>query len=317
MREKTMSLSQMIGTALGLGAMLVASAGLQAQAPVGEVRPAAAGARPPSGPGAFCNAPCDPYPGKKKLLVIADVQTGYQHAAINHTMAVIEQLGRKTGKFVTFLRTDSQIVTKSPITVKSVRYARGNINARNLDYFDAVFFLGSGEGTMSDQQKADLLAFVRDDGKGIVLGHAQGVNFYNWPEWGTMIGGFMASEYPPAGMWAKVVDPSWKSAAAFGRKSFFWADQWPVLTPEFTKGGVHTIISLDPAKMTPEQMTRASRTDNYLPIVWAKSYGKGRVFNMTGGHNETTLDDPKTQALILEGIEWALGLRTEDTTPDK
>lgn len=293
----------------------VASAGAPAQVPAGPPGSGQTGQR--GGPGGLCNAPCDPYAGKKKLLVVADVQTGFHHNSINHAMAVIEQLGRKSGEYVTFIRTDSQMITKSPLTVKSARYARGNINARNLDYFDAVFFLGSGEGTLSDQQKADLVAYVRDDGKGLVLGHAQGVNFYNWPEWGTMIGGFMASELPVTGMYATVNDPSWKAAAAFGAKSFFWADQWPVLKPEFTRGSVHTIISLDQSKMTPEQVARVGRSDGYLPIVWAKMYGKGRVFNMTGGHNDETLDDPKTQALLLEGIEWALGLRAENVTPDK
>lgn len=293
-----------------LGTTLMGSGPIHAQ--TAPVPPAA------QNPGAaFCNAPCDPYPNMKKLLVVADVQTGFHHASINHTMAVIEQIGRKAGVYVAFLRTDSQLITKGPITVTSARYARGNTNIRNIDYFDAVMFLGSGEGTLSAQQKADLVSFVRDDGKGLVLGHAQGVNFYNWPEWGAMIGGFMASEYPLTGMQARVVDSSWRSAAAFGRKSFLWRDQWPVLRPDFKRGDVHTIIELDPSKFTPEQKAKANRTDNYFPIVWAKSYGKGRVFNMTGGHNDATLDDPKTQALFLEGIKWALGLVEHDVTPDR
>lgn len=288
------------------GALGLAAGGVQAQ------QAASAG-----GPGGLCNAPCDPYPGKKKLLVIADVQSGFHHTSINHTMAVIEEMGRKSGDYVAFLRTDSQLITKSPIKVTSARYARGNTNIRNLDYFDAVVFLGSGEGTMSDQQKADLIAAIHDDGKGLVLGHAQGVNFYNWPEWGQMIGGFMANEYPVSGMKAKVVDPSWKGAAAFGKGSFLWTDQWPVLKPEFTRGSVHTIMALDPAAMTPEQKARSGRSDDYYPIVWAKNYGKGRVFNFTGGHRDEFLDEPKNQALLLEGIDWALGLRSENVKPDK
>lgn len=280
-------------------------------------QPASAAAMPQGGPGRLCNAPCDPWPDRKKLLVIADMQTGFHHDSVNHAMAVIEQLGRKSGAYVTFLRTDSQLLTKGKVTVTSARYARGNTNIRNIDYFDAVLFLGSGEGTLTDQQKADLLAFVRDDGKGLILGHAQGVNFYNWPEWGVMTGGFMASEYPASGMFARVTDHKWRAASAFGRKSFLWKDQWPVLKPEFKRGDVHTIIELDASRFTPEQRSRAGRSDNYFPIVWAKSYGKGRVFNMTGGHNEATLDDPKTQALFLEGIKWALGLTQQDVTPDK
>lgn len=293
-------------------AVLVAAAATTAFA-----QPAAPAATPQGGPGGLCNAPCDPYPNLKKLLIVADVQTGFHHASINHTMAVLEQLGRKAGVYVTFLRTDSQLITKQPIKVTSARYARGNTNIRNIDYFDAVMILGSGEGTMSDAQKADLLSFVRDDGKGLIVGHAAGINLYNWPEWGVMIGGVMASEYPATGMFAKVKDPSWKAAAAFGKKSFLWKDQWPVLTPAFKRGDVHTLIELDAAKLTPDQLKRANRTDNYFPIVWAKNYGKGRVFNMTGGHNDALLDEPKTQALYLEGIKWALGLTSHDVTPDQ
>jgi type 1 glutamine amidotransferase len=271
-------------------------------------------AQPAGGP--LCNDPCDPYPRMKKLLIVADVQTGFQHDSINHTMGVLEEMGRKTGIYVTYLRTDSQLITKGKITGTSKRYANRSINARNLNYFDAVLLLGSGDSTMSDEQKADLLSFVHDDGKGLLLGHAEGVNLLNWTAFGDMVGGYMAKEYPATGMYARVVDPGWKDAAAFGKEPFFWADQWPVLQPQFKLGSVHTIIALDALKMTPEQRAQG-RPDDYYPIVWAKYYGKGRVFDFTGGHNDQTLDDPRTQALWLEGIEWALGITNEDATPDK
>jgi len=35
-----------------------------------------------------------------------------------------------------------------------------NINVKPLDFFDAVFLLPSGDVTMNEQQKKDLLAFV-------------------------------------------------------------------------------------------------------------------------------------------------------------
>jgi hypothetical protein len=256
----------------------------------------------------------DPYQGKKKLLVVADVSSGFQHDSINHAMAVIEKIGRDSGAYIAFLRSDSQLITKGKVIASSARYASGNNNGHNLDYFDAVFFLGSGEGTLSEQQKADLLSYVHDDGKGLIAGHAATIAFYNWPAWGDMIGGFMQDrEYPATGMNAVAVDSNWPGVAAFG-KNFFWADQFPQLKPEFTRGGVHTIIALDTSKMTDEQ--RAKRTDGYFPIVWAKNYGKGRVFSMTAGHNDATYDDPKTQALLLEGIKWAMGMTNMDATPD-
>ena len=51
---------------------------------------------------------------------------------------------------------------------------------RNLDYFDAVVFYTNGETEMSAQQKADLLAFVRDDGKGFVAVHTATASFVGW-----------------------------------------------------------------------------------------------------------------------------------------
>lgn len=48
---------------------------------------------------------------------------------------------------------------------------------KGMDYFDAVFLLPSGWGTMTEQQQKDLLAYVHDDGKGLIVGHAAGAAF--------------------------------------------------------------------------------------------------------------------------------------------
>ena len=50
-------------------------------------------------------------------------------------------------------------------------------------------------------------------------------------------------------------------------------------------------------------------------MVWAKEYGKGRVFNVGWGHPDATWDDPKFQAMMLEGIKWAMGVTKADVTP--
>jgi len=292
---------------LAVGALvfagLVAASPAAAQAPT----PAAQAGAPPPG-----RAFPDPYAGKKKLLVIADVQSGFHHDSINHAMAVIERLGRESGAYVAFLRTDSQLITKTPILGRGARYSGRPINAKTLDYFDAIFFLGSGEGTLSAQQKADLLAFVHDDGKGFVGGHAATIAFYDWPEYGEMIGGVMDGEFPVAPMALTVDDRKFPGAAAFPAT---FADQFPYLKAPYAKGKVHTIVRLDASKLTPEQ--RARRPDGDLPVVWAKTYGKGRVFMSSLGHLDGPWDDPAAQKLYLEGIRWALGLTSADVTPDR
>jgi len=247
----------------------------------------------------------DPYAGKKKLLIWADVQSGFHHDDINHAMAVIERLGRESGAYVSVIRTDSQVITKKPILGYGTRYDGRNINARNLDQYDAIFFLGAGEGTLNSQQKTDLLSFVKDDGKGLVVGHAAGVAFFDWPEWGNLIGGFMGSEYGVRPTQLIVDDPNFPGVQGFG-KTFTFSDQFPVMKEPYVKGKVHTIIRLDASKLSPED--RARRPDGDIPIVFALPYGKGRVFNSGFGHPDETWDDPRVQKMYFEAIKWAMGM---------
>ena len=48
---------------------------------------------------------------------------------------------------------------------------------------------------MDDQQKADFLSFVHDDGKGFIGIHSATITFTKWPEYGEMIGGYF-DEHP-------------------------------------------------------------------------------------------------------------------------
>ncbi len=256
----------------------------------------------------------DPWPGMKRLLVVADVQTGFHHDSINHAMAVIEQLGREHREWATVIRTDSQLITKQPILGQGTRYNGRPVNARNLDKFDAVFYLGSGVGTLSDQQKADLLSFVKDDGKGFIAGHAATVANYEWPEYLDMIGGYMEYEYPVGPMALINEDPAFPGAKVFP-KNFTYTDQFPVMKAPFSSKDVHVILRLDASKLTPEQ--RARRPDGDLPVVWSKSYGKGRVYNLSIGHREEVWDEPKFRELARQGIRWTMGLPTKPAKPAK
>lgn len=280
-----------------------------AYAQTGQQAPPAAS---PAAPPAAQRAMPDPWPGKKKLLVYADVQTGFHHESTWHAIATIERLGRETGEWATVIHTDSQVITKQPILGQGTRYNGRPVNAHNLDFYDAIFFLGSGAGTLSDQQKADLLSFVKDDGKGFVAGHAATVAFYEWPEFTRMIGGFMDSEYRVQPMALINEDPAFPGASAMQR-TFTYDDQFPVMKQPFSSKDVHVILRLDPTKLTPEERSR--RPDGDMPVVWTKNYGKGRVYNLTIGHREEVWDDPAFQKLAVGAIRWALRLENADTRP--
>ena len=131
----------------------------------------------------------------RKVLAIGDVHRKvYQHDAVSHAMATIFDLGHKSGLFDTYIRTDIQLLTKHPITFAEtsiVPHAGGNVaNYKTLNDFDAIFFYGTCELELTDQQKADLISFIRDDGKGFIGCHTAIHAFHNWPEYGEMIGGY-------------------------------------------------------------------------------------------------------------------------------
>src|SRR6202166_1081059 len=102
-----------------------------------------------------------PQAKRKKLLAIG-MSEGFQHDSISHALATIERIGQQSGLWDTYIRTDTQLLTKKKL---------GN-NAKNLDYFDAVMFYTTLELPLDDEQKAALMSFVKEDGKGFLGTHS-------------------------------------------------------------------------------------------------------------------------------------------------
>src|SRR5437588_453165 len=76
-----------------------------------------------------------PAPAKKHVLAIGDVRSGFQHDSVSHALSVIDRLGYESGIYVTYIRTDSQLLTKGKIERHDPRTPElgANINAKNLD----------------------------------------------------------------------------------------------------------------------------------------------------------------------------------------
>jgi hypothetical protein len=110
---------------------------------------------------------------RKRLLAWGDTLTAYQHDSISHALATIERLGHESGGFDTYIRTDSQWITKQPIS-EPARHTH------NLNDFDAIFYMGTGDN-LNPQQKKDLMSFIQEDGKGFVGAHTGDDAFFEWP----------------------------------------------------------------------------------------------------------------------------------------
>ncbi len=121
---------------------------------------------------------------RKALLAWADTRNGQaQHAFTSHALAIVERLGYESGLWDTFIRTDSHIIFNQAQKTDGTPASGGP----SLSNVDGIFFLGHRDVPITDQQKAELLAFVRS-GKGFVAAHTGLTALESWPEFADMLG---------------------------------------------------------------------------------------------------------------------------------
>jgi uncharacterized protein len=255
---------------------------------------------------------------EKHVLIVGDIHTGNQtaHDSVSHAMATLERLGRESGAYIAFLRTDTQLVTKGEIWGTG-DYGKGGpkqSQGRNLDFFDAVVFYTNGETEMTPDQKRDLLKFVHDDGKGFVAVHSATASFYTWPEYGEMVGGYFENHPWNVFEAAVIVERPDFPAMKHLPHEFTMRDEMYQYRSPYSRTNVDVLARLDAARL---DLTRpgVKRTDRDFPIAWIKSYGNGRVFSATLGHTEASWDDPRVQGIYLEGIKWVLHLTSGEVRP--
>jgi type 1 glutamine amidotransferase len=262
--------------------------------------------------------PLSPQPRKRKILAIGDVHRKiYQHDAVSHALATIERLGYQSGLYDAYIRTDIQLITKHPIhfaETTAVPDANGKSeNYGTLNDFDAIVFYGIGELELTDQQKTDMMAFIKEDGKGFVGIHTAVTAFYTWPEYGEMIGGYF-DDHPWVIFNAPVIveDPDFPAMKAFPRT--FTARDEIYQVKSFSRDRVRVLARLDASRLDLNN-PRVHRKDKDFAVAWARNYGKGRVFYSTFGHTEESWDNPAMQTMWLEAIKWAMGMTNADVTP--
>ncbi len=246
---------------------------------------------------------------RKVLLAWADTRNGIaQHDSVSHALAVIERLGYESGAYDTYIRTDSAIISKHPLMTNGQPASGGP----SLGTVDAIFFLGHREIDLTDNQKADLLSFVRDDGKGFVGAHTATTAFLSWPEFGDLIGG-RYDNHPWNTVEAPVIneDPSFPATRHLP-PVFTFTDEF-YQTKDFSRANARVLLRLDTSKLPPNSGFHGA--DDDFPLAWAKMYGKGRVFYSSLGHDAKTWDNPDVYHLYFEAIKWALGMTEADVSP--
>jgi uncharacterized protein len=246
----------------------------------------------------------------KVLLAWADTRNGIaQHDSTSHALSVIERLGYETGTYFTYIRTDSNIISYTPQMTDGQPASGGP----SLAMADGIFFLGHREVDINADQKAALLKFVHDDGKGFVAAHVGSTAFMSWPEFGEMLGGRF-DNHP----WGVTDAPVIVEDQTFPGMRFF-APVFNMREEFYQISGFSTdksriLMRLDTSKLDMKAQG-VQAADAPYALTWAKMYGKGRAYYSALGHDAATWDDPDIQRMWFEAIKWSLGLTEADVTP--
>lgn len=247
-----------------------------------------------------------PAPVVKKHEVLVFTRTaGFRHGSIPVGVEAMKRLGEKTGLFhVTH--------TEDPAAFE----------ADSLKGFDAVFMLNTtndvfatGDKAVEERLKANLLEFV-SNGKGIVGIHAATDTYKGWKEYTEMMGGAFVSHPWGSGETVRVknLDPQHPVNAAFKGDGITLKDEiYKFRKDSASPSDRRMLLALDPMGTNMAKDQDDARP--LYPIAWLDTWGKGRVFYCSLGHNEEIYMNPVVLEHYLAGIQYALGELKADATP--
>ncbi len=240
---------------------------------------------------------------EKKHILFLGASRDWAHDSVSHAMYTMEKIGQESGLFDVRFHTDIELLTKKEL----------ESNKKNLDYFDALMFFCQGDLPLTDEQKAAIMSFIREDGKGFLGAHSATDSFRaSWPEYVEMVGG--AFDEHPWNQKVRVrvhdrVFPAMRHLPA----AFEIADEIYQLN-RYARDKQRVLMSLDVSSVD-LSADGVHRTDGDFALAWARRWGKGRVFVNVLGHRPEVWDRPDIQKMWLEAVRWVLGYTDADVTP--
>jgi type 1 glutamine amidotransferase len=244
-------------------------------------------------------------PNKPRKLLVFNLcgPGGFRHTSIPYWNKALELMAQKTGAFSVVVSSDMDI-----------------FKAENLKQFDAVCFNNTTNLPFDPEKTPELCQGLMDfvkGGKGIIGIHAATDNFNQWPEAQEMMGGkFTGHPWGASGTWAiKIDEPNHPLTVPFAGKGFKIKDEiYRTEPPLYSRDKQLVLMSLD---MSDEATREKSEkpTDADTGISWIKTWGKGRVFYCSLGHNHDVTWNPAVLEHYLRGIQFALGDLKIDTKP--
>ncbi|HUT29353.1 MAG TPA: HEAT repeat domain-containing protein [Sedimentisphaerales bacterium] len=240
-------------------------------------------------------------PKQPRKLLVFNLCNDFKHSSIPYWDKALQIMGKKTGAY--------DVVFSNRMAMFAPEM---------LNQYDAVCLNNTTKLDFSNEKlREGLMNFVRG-GKGLIGIHAASDNFYDWPEGAEMIGAqFSGHPWTSGGTWAiKIDDPQHPLTAAFGGKGFKINDElYRTRPPLYSRSKQRVLLSLDMSDDATRNVKGFEPNDVDTGISWVKSWGKGRVFYCSLGHNHPVVWTPAVLQHYLDGIQFALGDLPADTTP--
>jgi len=223
----------------------------------------------------------------KKLLMLTH-SAGFKHDYLPTARGTVRELGDKSGKFQTVDTEDCSLV-----------------DPETLSEYSALLFATTGELPMDELQKKALLKFVGDGG-GFIGVHNATDTFYEFPEYGEMLGGYFQA-HPWTQEIAAIVEDQSHPATKHLPKTFTVKEEVYTMK-DWSREKTHVLISLDNNSV---DLSKGTRSDNDYALCWWHTHGKGRVFYTAFGHFKELWKEEWFRKHLLNGILWAMKLVEE------
>ena len=176
-----------------------------------------------------------------------------------------------------------------------------DINAENLENFDAVLFYTTGELPITDEGKDALLAWIRAGGA-FCGSHCATDTFYKWPEYMDLIGGAFAGHPWHKEVGVRVEDREHPATRHLG--AHFKITDEIYQFRDYRRYPTKVLMTLDPESI--DDFDKGRRDDGDYALAWCREYSQGRMFYTALGHREDVWMDERFQEHLMGGIEWAI-----------
>ncbi|MFC5049716.1 ThuA domain-containing protein [Rubritalea spongiae] len=253
-------------------------------------------------------------PEQKRKLLVFSVTNGYRHKSIDLGKQALVMMGEKTGAYEAVVSDDLSNFEKDKISEFDA-ICFNNTTSEVFRPHRVKFKLLDAEQKKEVLEKEkelqqNLADFIKNGG-GFIGIHAATDTFYEWPEYGEIIGGYF-NGHP----WRSSTDVTIKvddsakgnpilAAMSDGEPLNFKEEIYQHKEP-YDSSKVNMLLRLDTENTTME-VKGIKRKDNDFGVSWTREYGEGRVFYCSLGHNDHIFWNPKVLSIYLNGIQWAMG----------